>query len=208
MAEDGTWPSIQALGLLSTKALVDLYRPEPHVRTEILGAMRRNSIVLDHPEYGRAVIRDQGPLKFLNESLTPGTAPQEYLAALNSRVFFWLTREGLLRLLGARRYRRKAQTVLHVDSAQLLKRYGDVAQLAPYNTGDLHVPGLPPRGVEVFVDLDSYPHAEWRSRRGPRGEPVVELTIPYAIPDISHLVIKVERWYGGAPTEVLYEQRL
>ena len=206
MAEDGTWPSIRTLGLLSTEALIDLYDPGPSVRADILDVVRRNSVILEHPEYGRAVVRDQGPLKFLNESLTHGTTPREYLAALNSRVFFWLTRKRLERLSGARRYRNKAQTVLQVDSAQLVERYGDVAQLAPYNTGDLHVPGLPARGVDVFVDLDNYPHADWRARRGARGDAVVELTVPYAINDISDLVITVERWQGGTPVEVLYER--
>lgn len=202
MAEDGAWPSIQARGLLSTAALVDLYNPDPRVRAEILETVRTDSIVLEHPEHGRAVIRDQGPLRFLSQSLTPGTTPQEYLAALNSRVFFWPTRELLGELLGARRYRDKPQTVLQVDTADLIERHGDVVQLAPYNTGDLYVPGLPARGADVFINLDNYADGQPRSQ----GEAVVELTVPYAVTDISQLVTRVDRWHGGMPVEVLYER--
>lgn len=206
MAEDGTWPAIKSRGLLSTQALVDLYDPEPQARASVLGVVRKDSVVLDHPDLGPAVIRDQGPLKFLDQCLEPGTTPEAYLAALNSRVFFWLTHERVRRLLGARRYRIKSQTVLHVDTAHLVDRYGDQIELAPYNTGSMHVPTAPRRGVDVFVDLDKYPHAEWRARRGAREDAVVELTVPYAIPDISDFMIKVERWTAGAPVEVLYER--
>jgi hypothetical protein len=206
MAEDGTWPAIQAHGLLSTQALVDLYDPEPTVRASILDRVRTKSIVLDHPEYGRAVVRDQGPLKFLDRCLTPGTTPQEYLDALNSRVFFWLTRERLLRLLTASRYRKQPQTVLFLDTAELLRRHGDRVQLAPFNTGSMHVPTAPPRGAEVFVDVNHYPHAEWRARRGPRADAVVELTIPHAVNDAADLALRVERWSGGIPVDVLHKR--
>jgi hypothetical protein len=205
MAEDGTWPSIQSRGLLSTEALVDLYQPEPRVRASILGAVRRNSVTLHHPTYGPAVIRDQGPLKFLDRCLEPGTTPEEYLAALNGRVFFWLTPERVRRLLGARRYRIKPQTVLHVDTARFLDRHGDQVQLAPYNTGSMHVPNAPRRGIDVFVDLDKYPYANWRARRGIRSDAVVELTVLYAVPNVSDFVVKVERWNDGALAEVLYQ---
>jgi hypothetical protein len=151
------------------------------------------------------VIRDQGPLKFLDRCLEPGTTPEEYLAALNGRVFFWLTAERVERLLGARRYRTKPQTVLHLDTARLLDRYGDQVQLAPYNTGSMHVPNAPRRDIDVFVDLDKYPYDKWRACRGGRSDAVVELTVPYAVPDVSDFVVRVERWNGGALTEVLHQ---
>jgi hypothetical protein len=204
MAEDGTWPAIQSRGLLSTEALVDLYQPEPHIRASILGAVRTNSVILQHPTLGPAVIRDQRPLKFLDRCLESGTTPEDYLAALNGRVFFWLTPERVRRLLGARRYRIKPQTVLHVDTARLLHRYGDQVQLAPYNTGSMHVPNAPRRGIDVFVDLDKYPYAKWRACRGSRSDAVVELTVPYAVPDVSDFVVKVERWNDGALAEAFY----
>jgi hypothetical protein len=206
MAEDGTWPSIQAHGLLSTQALVDLYNPEPDQRDEILAKVRRASITLTDPSLGHAVIRDQRPLKFLNACLLPDTSPQQFLDALNGRVFFWLTRERLTKLLGAKLYRQKQHSVLHVDTRELMLRYGDVVQLAPYNTGSMHVPTAPRRGSDVFVDIDRYPYDAWRAKRGKQGDAVVELTVPYAIPDIAQMTVRVERWHGGEPVETLLKR--
>jgi hypothetical protein len=155
--------------------------------------------------FAPAVVRDQGPLKFLDRCLTPGTTPQDYLDALNSRVFFWLTYERLLRLVGAKNYRARPQLVLRLSTAELLRRHGDRVQLAPFNSGDLHVPSLPQRGKDVFVGVDVYPYDAWRAKRGPRGDAVVELTVRHSVPDAVNLVSRVERWRDGAPTEVVYQ---
>lgn len=204
MAEESTWPSIQERGLLSTQALVDLYDPEPVIRTAILGAVRRSSLLLEDPTLGRTVIRDQRPLKFLGECLLPGTSQQEFLDVLNGRVFFWLTRRRLETLLGARLYRGKRHIVLHVDTAQLMARYGDSVELAPYNTGSMHTPNAPRRGKDVFVAVDDYPYEEWRVKRGRSGDAVVELTVPYGVPDIRDVTLRVENWSGGEFVDTIY----
>lgn len=208
MAEDGTWPSIRTQGLLSTRALVDLYQPPLAVSEAILHTVRRSRTVLAHPGLAPAVIRDQLPLKYLEQVLTDGTTPQEYLALLNGRVFFWLTRERLSRLLQARQYRSHPHLVLCLDTAELLRRHGTNVQLAPYNTGSMlrPPPYSPRRGRDVFVDIDEYPYSRWRRQRGPRGDAVVELTVDYAVPDAAELVLRVERWEGGACTEILLER--
>lgn len=36
MAEDGSWPSIRDRGLLSTQAIVNLYKPDDQARAAIL----------------------------------------------------------------------------------------------------------------------------------------------------------------------------
>ena len=207
MADDGTWPSIASHGLMSTRALVNLFDPPEDIRRSLLEQVRRTSTTLNHPSYGTVVVRDQGPLKFLDRCLTTGTTPQDFLNELNGRVFFWLSRDRLERLLNGRRYRSRPQTVIHVDTKRLLRVYGDRVQLAPYNTGSMHVPSAPKRGADVFVDLNAYPYETWRKKRGARGDAVVELTVPDAVPDIADLVIRVERWVGGRPTEVLYSVR-
>jgi hypothetical protein len=186
--------------------LVDLYNPEPDQRDEILAKVRRASITLADPSLGRAVVRDQRPMKFLHACLLPGTSPQQFLDALNGRVFFWLTRERLTKLLGATLYRQKQHTVLHVDTRELMSRYGDAVQLAPYNTGSMHVPTAPHRGSDVFVDIDRYPYDAWRAKRGRQGDAAVELTVPYAIPDIAEMTVRVERWEGGESIERIFER--
>lgn len=204
MAEEGTWPSIQNRGLLSTQALVDLYDPEPIIRAAILGAVRHSSFLLENSTLGRAVIRDQRHLKFLGDCLIPGTSQQEFLDVLNGRVFFWLTRRRLETLLGARLYRGKRHIVLHVDTAQLMARYGGAVELAPYNTGSMFTPNAPRRGKDVFVAVDDYPYEKWRVKRGRSGDAVVELTVPYAVPDIRDVTLRVENWSGGEAVETIY----
>lgn len=170
------------------------------LRHEILNVVRRDSITLDHPQHGAVVVRDQRPLKFLKECLDD-TTPQEFLDALNGWVFFWLNLERLRRLLEVRLYRKRAETVLHIDTAALLNKHGDVVQLVPYNTGSMHVPypHAPKRGKSIFVDLDEYPYGRWLAKQKSK-EGVVELTIPSSVPDIATFVRRVERWEGGQPT--------
>lgn len=206
MAEDGTWPAIKTHGLLSTTALVDLFEPDESTRVEILTQVRRSSVTLEHPQHGIAVVRDQRPLKFLDQCLLPDTTPQQFLDALNGRVFFWLSANRLHRLLGAAMYRNRVHTVLHVDTAELLERHGDTVQLAPYNTGSMHVPNAPARGANVFVDLDEYAYETWAKKRGQGMEAVVELTVPYSVPQIEQVTVRVERWKGGTPVSTLFDR--
>jgi hypothetical protein len=204
MAEDGTWPSIRQRGLLSTEAIVDLYQPSGDVREQILSTVRRDKITLASAELGEMTIRDQRPAKFLKDCMNEGVSPQDYLDALNGRVFFWLRLSRLTRLLGARLYRHSRHTVLYVDTARLVEAYSGRVELAPYNTGSMHVPSMPRRGPDVFTDIADYPYEEWLVKRGRRGEPVVELTVSYAIPDIARFVTKAETWAQGEPIAVLY----
>jgi hypothetical protein len=204
MAEDGTWPSIRQQGLLSTQAIVDLYQPDAATRARIVSTVRRDKITLTSPGLGDMTIRDQRPAKFIAACMHDGVSPQDYLNALNGRVFFWLHLSRLERLLNARLYRNSRHTVLHVDTARLVEAYSGRVQLAPYNTGSMHVPSMPKRGPDVFTDLADYPYEQWLTKRGRSAEPVVELTIRYAVPDIARFVTRVEIWEGGRPIAVLY----
>ncbi len=57
MAEDGSWPSIRRHGLLSTRALVDLYRVPAVQRRALLEARRPDSVELHHPRLaGRSCV--------------------------------------------------------------------------------------------------------------------------------------------------------
>jgi hypothetical protein len=204
MAEDGSWPSIRERGLISTQAIVDLYQPDDETCAEILATVRRRKITLTRDGLPDITIRDQLPAKFLHACMNEGVSPQEYLDALNSRVFFWVSLQRLKTLLHARPYRNLRHTVLHVDTAELLRAYQGRVQLAPYNTGSMHVPNAPKRGPDVFTDLADYPYDDWARRRGRSGDPIVELTIDYAVPGISSYVIRAETWADGLPTELLY----
>lgn len=206
MADAQAWASIQRHGLLPTRDLVDLFEPDAATRASLLHGVRSRSVSLHHDRHGTVTIRDQGPLKFLPECLTDEATPQQYLDALNARVYFWGSLERLGRLLGARRYRSSPQVVLHVDTDRLVARHGAAIELAPYNTGSLHVPTLPKRGADVFQPITDYPHDEWRRRRGKGGDALVEVTVVGPVSDIVEITDTVDLWVDGRPTRELYRR--
>ena len=63
MAEAESWDSIQAKGLLSTSALLDLFEVNGQERFAIESCHRPKSVTIEHPKHGRAVIRDQIPMR-------------------------------------------------------------------------------------------------------------------------------------------------
>ena len=103
MADFGSWASIQRHGLLCTETLADLFEVPPEIRQSILHQQRLESIEINHPIHGRAVIRDQKPL---NRSRLEGCLKDcnfaQWLQLLNSRVFFWLNPSRLQTLICAR----------------------------------------------------------------------------------------------------------
>jgi hypothetical protein len=136
MAEEGSWESIRELGLLSTSALLDRFEVEDERRRRIESARRPEIEVMEHPDHGRAVIRDNKPMqaKTLERCLT-GMTPREWYEALNRRVFFWVDRNRLLKLLGARAYRDRPHLVLELDTAELLRRHAEDITLSAINSG-------------------------------------------------------------------------
>ena len=100
-ASELAWPSIQQQGLLSTAGLLDRHGVDPRTRREIMTRRRAKSINLDGPGLPQAVIRDQKPMKFLMEKIEPGASVEDFLMAINSRVFFWPNQDRLGRLRNA-----------------------------------------------------------------------------------------------------------
>ncbi|HEX8065052.1 MAG TPA: hypothetical protein VF520_00855 [Thermoleophilaceae bacterium] len=191
MAEAGSWPSIQEHGLLSTTALLDLFEVTGPRRGEIEARRRPETIRIEHPIHGTAYIRDNKPI---NETVLArtleGMTLEEWYRTLNGRVFFWLTEQRLDRLRNAGPYRRRQHDILTIDTTTLLERHGDRVELAHLNTGAVHPSADYPRGAGTFRPIDQYPWAQ-RRRISP-GEPVVELTVAYSVPDIRDVVVEVE----------------
>lgn len=206
MAEAGSWDSIRQRGLLSTTALLDLYGIEGEERERIESAQRKEKVVITHPVYGRAVIRDQKPMTdtALAKCLRD-TTPREWYRLLNERVFFWVSPDRLHTLLNARAYRRQRQCVITVDTAALLERHADRVTLAPINTGST-IWNPQPRGLDTFRRISDYPYSELRKRRGKK-DVVVELAVDHGVPDLRDFVLKVEHIEGGKTVEVLFDRR-
>ncbi|MCI4356210.1 MAG: hypothetical protein L3K18_03565 [Thermoplasmata archaeon] len=188
MAEDGSWPSIQARGLLPTSALLTLYGYSGPRREAIESQWRRTSVTIRRPGLPNAVIRDQlvMPPDELAECLSPGLTPEEWYRIVNGRVFFWTTDKDLARFLSARSYVGSAHVVIEVQSDRLIERRGSQITLTAFNTGStLHGDGYAHariRGRETFERIESYT-APW----------VKELVVESGIPDVSGLVSSVKR---------------
>jgi hypothetical protein len=185
------WPSVQRHGLLSTQQLIDLYGLDAAERDELLGAPRKQSTVLRRPGLPPAVIRDQKPMKFLAEKIDPSSSLSEYLAAINSRVFFWASAERLDRLRRAKGYRTDDQVVLHVGTRALVERHGPRIQLCRLNSGAVTQKNHPLRGHRSWLPIADYPYDEYRRRYGRDGA-LVEITVLDAVPDVLDLTERIE----------------
>jgi hypothetical protein len=197
MAAEGSWNSIRENGLLSTQAIVDSSRLALNDRVEILGQRRPFSVEVEHPILGVVSIRDQKPLRiqFLQPALTDMTI-REWLEVLNSRVFFWPTREKLEGLLGAQQYRNKPQDVLTINTRSLLDVHAASARLSPINSGATLYPNAAMRGSQTFSRIEDFDYVSSRRRRG-RANAIVELAVLEGVPDIRHHVERVDRVVGG-----------
>jgi hypothetical protein len=84
IAAAGSWPSIRERGLLSTAALLKFWGEPESGRSEL----RSETLVLDHPHLGRAIVRDQKPIhrESLEKALEGDLTVEEWLRELNSKV--------------------------------------------------------------------------------------------------------------------------
>jgi hypothetical protein len=202
VAEDGSWPSIQTHGLLSTASLIDLFQiPEPR-RTRLLTQHRSQSITLDHAIYGHAVIRDQKPLqptnlaRLLDDDMTVG----QWIRLLNSYVFFWLHPDRLVGFLNAVAYRSRPHLVLTVDARSLVNASADRVRLSHLNSGAT-ARGIGRRGATTLKPVADFQHP--RSRQRPP-TCIVELAVLGSVPDIAVHTVKVERWQAKQVLETLH----
>jgi hypothetical protein len=204
MAERGSWPSIQRLGLFSTSGLLDLYKVTGEAREKLESMRRPRSVKLELEGLPGAVVRDQIPMDDagLKRCLPSHIQPSDWYKILNNKVFFWLTKSRLLRLLGAGAYRNMAHDVLEVDTRKLIDVYYRKIWLSPMNSGTTK-PVPHPRGEDTFQRIESYPYAHWRVRRT-TGERAVELAVDYSVPDISEYVYRVVEMKGDKELKVIY----
>ena len=193
MAHDGAWPAIRQDGLMSAKALIAAYSVSPAAQTALYSQRRPQSVRLEQPGRMGAVLRDQKPMSdaALLKCLQDGLAPRDWYELLNSRSFFWLSRDRVWRLLGARAYRNVEQTVLTINTATLVDAHRERIWLSPMNSGSTIQKALP-RGASTFSKIENFPYAARANTRRP-AENVVELLVEDAVPDILDHVLAVHR---------------
>jgi hypothetical protein len=192
MAAPDAWPQIARHGLLSTEALLDRFEVAAPQRTEVLTRRRAVSVTISHPEYGTAVIRDNIPLSEskLAAALTDMTVEQ-WLRLLNSKVFFWLQRERVNRLLGACAYRDSSHLVITVDTQLLLDHVGDGSvTLSRINTGNTAYLAAP-RGSDTFKRIADYPHLP-RRRALKSASDIAELAVAGGIANLTAVAVRAD----------------
>jgi len=189
MAEAGSWPNIQKLGLLSTSALLTKFGYTGANREKIECKWRPQKETIYHPEYGKAVIRDQKPMspERLGECLPKDMKVEEWYKFINNRIFFWTTWRSLEWFLSAQEYKNKPQLVITIDTRGLLHRYASRITLSSINTGSTYPKKgrdrPEPRSKETFKKIQDY-HLFY----------VTELAVDYGIPDITDITMCVARW--------------
>jgi len=193
MAMDGSWPSIEKHGLLSTSALLDLYGYSGEKRRVIEAQHRSDSIQIAADGLPGAVVRDQKPMSdsALEKCLLDGLTPEDWYRTLNKKCFFWLSRKRLQRLLGARAYRADPQIVLTIDTASLVRANEKNVLLCPYNSGSTIMKPVK-RGKGTFLTVSDYDYASWKKLRG-KEDAVAELVITSGVTDIRDHVLAVHR---------------
>lgn len=198
MAEDGSWPSIKDHGLLSTSSLLDLHGISGNERRAIESQRRPDLVSLSTNGVGSTVIRDNKPMSdaALNGCLTDGLTPEQWYTTLNGMIFFWLSKDRVHRLLGARAYRNRPHIVITVETASLVEAHLDNVRLSPINSGST-IMKPQPRGRNTFLPISAYPFETWRRQRGKR-DAVVELTVIGGVPDIVRHALTVQRVDGGS----------
>jgi len=201
MADRNSWPSIGAHGLLSTSALLDLFEVDGDDRVQLEQRHRPESVRIEHPVHGSAVIRDQKPMRDadLDRALQDGLTPQEWYSILNAHVFFWPTQERLERMLGARAYRDREHLVMTVETSELLRTLGGHVRLSHLNSGATR-PFAWPRGRDCFRPLADYGYHE---RLGRGLDAVAEVAIVRSVPDVHRFVLLVEVAKAGFPRREL-----
>jgi hypothetical protein len=193
MAEDGSWPLIQRIGLLSTERLVDAFQLSGEARAQILSQRRPTGVTITSDDYGAAVVRDQIPLREgpLANALEDGMSTTEWYELLNSFVFFWPTEERLGRLLSARAYRDRSHTVLIVDTEKLVASHGDLVHLSPINSGSTIFKPRP-RGRATIQLVRDYAYNRTGSH-GSGGGAVAEVAVKGGVVPIEQSLISVTR---------------
>jgi hypothetical protein len=191
MADAGSWEGIQRHGLLSTIALLELYEVPHAKRCILLNAQRTRAETIEHPVHGRAVIRDQKPLNRAKlEGCLSGCSFQDWLDMLNSRVFFWLSKDRLKTLMCAGEYCQRVHTVLTLDTLRLATDFQERITLAPMNTGNTR-PYAHKRSLSTFSRMRDYPFAE-RLKRG-LYYTVVELAVEDGVPNVMDYLIEATK---------------
>lgn len=193
VTEPGAWVGIQRHGLMPSDTLLRLFGVSDDERVRLTTTRRAASVPLSHPKHGTATLNDNLPLSAiaLASCLDDGLTPADWLALLNSRVFFWPDERGVATLLGARFNRGKTKEVLSFDTVRLVRAHAERVELCPINSGaTIRKPAR--RGLTTFTPMLAHSFQDWQRLRGGR-DTVREVVVRGGVPDAAEFLVDRRR---------------
>ena len=196
MAEDGSWPSIIERGLLSTSALLSLYKYTGKERNRIESEWRSEKITLSCKGLEDIVIRDQRPMppERLKPCLPKDMSVNEWYKCINEKVFFWVTWQNLKWFLAASAYIRQPHLVISINTERFLHQYQDKVTLTDINTGSTYPKrgqDTPePRSRETFKRIPDF-HSPF----------ITELVVNQGVDGICDFTISADRYIAHRKDE-------
>ncbi len=202
MAAEDSWPSIEKHGLLSTERLLDLFQVESNLRRKLASEHRPESVMIEHPRLGRALIRDQKPMSYagLRRALPSTTAPEQWLKILNSMVFFWPTIERLSRFVNAREYRAQRKTIMILDTRKLLSQDSARIRLSHLNSGCTKPYPHPRDPASTFLPISAFPYHDRVARRL---DPIAEISVLEGVQNVGEVATAVFETGGNRCSRIL-----
>ena len=160
------WPQarerIARDGLMSPLALCESMGLSDQ-ETESILTTRRPAIT----DLGSGVVlNDNSPLQLgpLRRALPEHLSPEDWMRALNSRVFLFPSRRAADAFTSVLRSRELARDVWELDGRELAEAHLDRLEITPFNTGA--ATRRPPyRDLDTFAKVRGLDLDEWRHRR-------------------------------------------
>ena len=199
MTEAEAWGSIQCHGLLSTKALLELFEVDEERRTAIGSDYRKRREVIQHANHGEATIREQTPMppRKLDLALTDMNHTEWY-QLVNGKVFFWSTEDRLMKFLGAKANHNRPHDVLKVCTRSLVEQPEATIKLSHMNSGTVR-DIRHKRGSHTFQTIADY-------RCTKRTECFAELAVDGCVSNIEQHTLSVDRWIGKNRQKNLWQR--
>ena len=203
IAWGGSWPNIRRDGLLSSKALLQLYGKSDDEVAALTRRRRSHWVPIQCPGRPSAVLRDQKPLTDagIRKALNGEAEPWEWYDLINSMVFFWPTKKRLRTMISASAYKRVCHDVLVVDTRKLVRLAAEDIRLSRMNSGSTK-PFAHPRDMDLFKRFSEYPF-ESRYKKSGKANAVAEVCVLKGVERIADAVLDVKTGLASEILEVL-----
>lgn len=191
MAWEGSWPSIREHGLLSTRALLELYEVDGEIAERIVREHRPHWIKIEKDGFPGVVVRDQKPMsdEGVRRALGEDVCLGDWYSLLNSMVFFWPTEKRLITMMKAGAYKGMRHDLIIVDTERLVKLKEEHIRLSAMNSGATK-PYPHPRSMDMFRKFADFPFDKRMSRHRAEGT-IAEVCVVHGVEEVEACTLEV-----------------